>query len=166
MTQLVSVRSFPLINGKRVLPEGVVYIGRAVPRVGLTESEWANPWRIGQPHPNPAYRGQVHLVRFEVLELFSDYLLRCLAKDPWWLEPLRGRVLACWCYSPDDCHGGIIVRWLETNPPQPREGERIEFGVHAMPPAAAETAPAWPSLASVRAAADAKFRREQRKVRV
>lgn len=34
----------------------------------------------------------------------------------------------------------------------PREGERLEFGRHRIPPEDAETAPAWPSLGKFAAA--------------
>jgi len=71
-----------------------VYIGRAVPRLGLPQSKWANPFRIGRDG-----------TREECIEKYRAYLLgrSDLLED---LEELRGKVLGCWC-KPEACHGDV-----------------------------------------------------------
>lgn len=169
MTELRSVRSFPLVNGKRILPEGVVYIGRAVPRVGLKASPWANPYRVGHDGPG-GWPKASHMTINLVLQWYRSWLESKVRPFPHgeghtdFVEQLRGQMLACWC-PPERCHGDVLLEWLETHPILPAVGAPIEFGLHRLSTFEAEEAPAWPSLASVRASADAKFRREQRKVR-
>lgn len=74
-----------------------IYIGRAMPKYGLTASPWANPFRIGRDG-----------TREEVVAKFEAYLLR----SPGLMEhlpELRGRVLGCWC-APLSCHGDVLAR--------------------------------------------------------
>lgn len=77
-----------------------VYIGRAVPRLGLSQSKWANPFRIGKDG-----------TREECIAKYREYLLSRpdLLED---LEELRGKVLGCWC-KPAPCHGDVLVEFLE-----------------------------------------------------
>lgn len=58
------------------MPEGAIYVGRP--------SRWGNQWAHGRRAT------RVALFREEVLGWNHDYRMR-------WLEPLRGRDLACWC---------------------------------------------------------------------
>ncbi|WP_429726407.1 DUF4326 domain-containing protein [Alicyclobacillus sendaiensis] len=77
-----------------------VYIGRAVPRFGLRQSKWANPFRIGKDG-----------TREECIAKYREYLLSRpeLLED---LEELRGKTLGCWC-KPAPCHGDVLVELLE-----------------------------------------------------
>lgn len=139
MTAVVNVRDLP-----RPLPEGVVYIGRGTR--GFKKSPWANPYRIGQKMTWGA--GVFAANREDVLDLFERHARRMLDEDPEWLEPLRGKVLACWC-KPERCHGDVLLALLETHRPVARAGRRIEFGVHVMPGNESEFAPAWPSMSQL-----------------
>jgi hypothetical protein len=73
-----------------------IYIGRRMAHTDLTESIWANPYRIPQDGG-----------RTEVLDKYHAHLLSrpdLLARLP----ELRGKVLACWC-KPYNCHGDILA---------------------------------------------------------
>jgi hypothetical protein len=95
-----------------------VYIGRPNRRAGLAGSVWANPFRIGDPHPEtgaPIQRG-------EAVELFKEWIARgegrCLLKQ---LGELEGKTLGCWCakkggvgtHGPVVCHGQILLLLLD-----------------------------------------------------
>lgn len=70
-------------------------------------SRWGNPFKIGSPDPNgnPMDRDQVII-------LYRAYAEAKLADEPDWLEPLRGKDLACWCF-PSPCHGDVILDLLK-----------------------------------------------------
>ncbi len=93
-----------------------LYVGRAAPRCGLKEGEWANPYRIG---------AKLDGTREEVLEMY-EAAARHWLEDPHKgptlreeLSELRGKTLACWCarrgsyLEMDDplvCHAQILLR--------------------------------------------------------
>lgn len=95
-----------------------VYIGRANRRAGLAASVWANPFRIGDPHPEtgePIKRDEaVGLYRRWILRGEGRHLLKRLGE-------LEGKVLGCWCakkggvgaHDPLACHGQILLLLLE-----------------------------------------------------
>jgi len=78
------------------MPEGAVYVGR--------------PTRYGNPY---------HLVREadreEVISKFRTYATNRLKTEPQWLDPLRGKDLACWCALQDEdgervtCHADVLL---------------------------------------------------------
>lgn len=70
-----------------------IYIGRP--------SKWGNPFSIGRDG-----------TREEVIKKYTHYLDEKLQQEPYFLEPLRGKVLGCYCKSLA-CHGDIIVKKLE-----------------------------------------------------
>jgi Domain of unknown function (DUF4326) len=96
-TTVVNLRGRHRENGGHV-PEGVVYIGRAMHRGGwrLPTSKWANPFTIGRD----GTREEV-LARYREHVLLSPELRAALPE-------LRGKVLGCWC-SPEACHGDVLV---------------------------------------------------------
>ncbi len=85
------------------LPEGVDYIGGAMPRLGLKQSDWANPFK------KPFRKGLI--TREESLQLYREHVLSRpdLIKR---LPELRGKILGCWC-SPERCHGDVLFELLE-----------------------------------------------------
>jgi hypothetical protein len=103
------------------------------------------------------------MTRGQVYWRFKEYMEERLREDPDWLEPLRGKTLACWCAPDLSCHGQLIVDWFENHPLIPKPGEPIVFGLHRQPESAAETAEAWPSRAAFRRRFDNQHRRELRK---
>lgn len=101
---VVNVTNYVLVERHRVLPPGVVYIGRGGGRTGFGRSPHANPYRIGEMD-----RYGHMLDRSAVIYMFGGYMFGKLALDPDWLLPLVGMVLACHC-PPLDCHGHLIRR--------------------------------------------------------
>lgn len=99
-------------------PDELVYIGRAMPRLGLRGSQFANPFSIGPEQD-----------RQRVIERYGDYLAGMLAADHSLAESiadLHSRVLVCWCAPPGGlgsvgdpliCHGQLLARladqWAE-----------------------------------------------------
>jgi hypothetical protein len=60
--------------------------------------------RFGNPFPITAARS-----RKDALAAFADYLRHRLTKEPAFLEPLRGKNLACWCPPDQPCHADILL---------------------------------------------------------
>ena len=79
-----------VVNGSA--PAGSVAIGRG--------TVWGNPFIIGADGD-----------RDTVVSKFYHYAKWRLEREPNWLEPLRGKDLACYC-SPNSCHGNAIVMLL------------------------------------------------------
>ena len=79
-----------VVNG--TAPAGSVAIGRG--------TVWGNPFIIGADGD-----------RNTVVAKFYQYAKWRLEREPNWLEPLRGKDLACYC-SPNACHGNAIVMLL------------------------------------------------------
>jgi hypothetical protein len=69
------------------MPPNTVYVGRP--------SKWGNPYTIGQWFPKSA------------VTLFAAYAESML--DRAWLEPLRGKNLACWCKLDEPCHADVLL---------------------------------------------------------
>ena len=80
-----------VVNG--TAPAGSVAIGRG--------TVWGNPFIIGADGDRDA-----------VVSKFYQYAKWRIEKEPMWLEPLRGKDLACYC-SPNMCHGHAIVALLQ-----------------------------------------------------
>ncbi len=78
-------------------PPGAVYIGRAVPRIGLAASRWENPFIIAPDAPRP-----VVVTAYEAWIVTCPELMAALPE-------LAGRCLACWC-APAECHGDVLLR--------------------------------------------------------
>ena len=76
-----------------------VYIGRP--------SRWGNPFSH-----LPKSKAEVRVAtREEAVAAYAKWLSMKLLDEPEFLEPLRGKVLACWC-RPAACHGDVIVELL------------------------------------------------------
>ena len=125
--RVVNLRDFR-VPGTRptLLPPDVARIDRL--------TRWGNPFRIGDP--DPAWCGHVALDlstpppggatlgevltpapldRNGAVDHFRIYAADRLLREPEWLEPLRGKCLACWC-APLPCHGDIIIEMLGDEP--------------------------------------------------
>lgn len=95
-----------------VVPEGAVYVGRDVARVGLARSPYANPYRV---------RGDDG--RELALTLFRQHLRECPALCAQIRRELAGKVLVCWCYEGnpapgvDVCHADVVARVADGGAP-------------------------------------------------
>jgi hypothetical protein len=100
MSRVVNLRDFGTTIArakKAVLPDDVVRIDRSSP--------WGNPFVIGD-----WWLGE-RMTRSDVLRRYSLWLSDKLQTEPDFLEPLRGKRLACWC-APLPCHGDIILEFV------------------------------------------------------
>jgi hypothetical protein len=78
---------------KTILPAGIAIVDRTTP--------WGNPFAIA-----------ADLSRADSLFAYRRWLERRLAREPDYLEPLRGWRLACWGV-PLPCHAEIILEYLD-----------------------------------------------------
>lgn len=78
------------------IPDGAVYIGRANPTYGVSESIWHNPFPL-----------KTEKDREKVVAQFTEYLTSrpdLMSR----LGELRGKDLVCWC-APKMCHGDVLL---------------------------------------------------------
>ena len=82
-----------------------VYIGRRMPRFGLAQSLYANPYRIG-----------VDGDRDEVVEKYRQWVLTGQDTLARWIRAhvheLQSKRLGCWC-APERCHGEVLAEMAE-----------------------------------------------------
>lgn len=76
------------------MPVNSVYVGR--------------PTKYGNPY---AVTSVTHLK--DSLILYREWLKKKLEEHPDFLEPLRGKDLACWCRLDKACHADILLEFLE-----------------------------------------------------
>ena len=98
------------VRGRR-LPPGARYVGRP--------TRWGNPFKVGM-----AAVGGGSLDRAQAVDLFRAYAGSRLRAEPDWLEPLRGRDLACWCPPGEPCHADILIALLGGDHVQDAGGAR------------------------------------------
>ena len=116
-----------LVDGKAVLPEGAVWVGRAAPRWGLKASPLGNPYRPGQWN-HEGMRRPRQLSLADCLEAYHVWLihkptLAChmeLARLRGMLTRNGSLVLLCGCETwdgtgeaPGKCHAEILKEYLE-----------------------------------------------------
>lgn len=86
MTQILNIRNLSdaMISGD------IVKVDRS--------SNWGNPFlMMGEEDRNA------------VCDKFEKYALWRLTIEPDWLDPLKGKYLACWCY-PRRCHAETLLK--------------------------------------------------------
>jgi len=81
-----------------------IYIGRRNNRLGLPESIWANPYKIG-----PDGDRETVIEKYRAWLLRSPYLVLQIPE-------LRGRNLGCYCI-PEPCHGHVLAELADMTPP-------------------------------------------------
>lgn len=74
------------------LPRNAVYVGRP--------TQWGNPFRVRQEWPVE-----------RTIEAFRHFIMGALASDPYFLAPLVGRDLCCWCPLDQPCHADVLLEW-------------------------------------------------------
>ena len=86
------------IQRKRVrgwkMPKDAVYVGR--------------PTNYGNP-----YRMEIDGSREEVVAKYRVWLAEKLEENPNFLDPLKGKDLACWCPLNKPCHADVILEYLK-----------------------------------------------------
>lgn len=84
------------------MPDNTVYVGRG--------SRWGNMYIVGEQCMTPwgddiLVRDNAHAARLFRTEMVNDILLH----RPDYLEPLRGKDLACWCRLDQACHADVLL---------------------------------------------------------
>jgi hypothetical protein len=75
----------------------------------------------GSPFGNPFEIGK-HGDRQQCVQLYREYFYKRILTDTDFRDKvlsLRGKILACWC-APLECHGEIIIEYLEGLPQETR----------------------------------------------
>ncbi len=70
-------------------------------------SKWGNPVKIGD---NAPWGGTIEFAQ-DAVDLFEDKILVELENNPDYLEPLRGKDLACFCALDSICHADILLKY-------------------------------------------------------
>ena len=91
------------------MPPGAVYVGRP--------SVWGNPWRAGDSvrttyAARQEYGQWVRMATMTVeiaVAIYRQYAEKKAEEDPYWLKPLRGRDLVCWCSLDAPCHADALL---------------------------------------------------------
>jgi len=78
------------------MPPNTVYVGRP--------SKWGNPYKVNG------------LKVETVLKMYDGWLRDRLGEDPHFLDPLKGKDLACWCPLDKPCHADVLLKFLEAKP--------------------------------------------------
>lgn len=72
---------------------------------GLAAVKVTRPGKFGNPQPV-----NEKVTARQAVAVFKDYLHDMLKIDPKWLDPLRGKNLACWCWPNDICHADLLLK--------------------------------------------------------
>ena len=75
------------------MPENTVYVGRP--------TRWGNPFKVGELGLQTCFNK------------YRAWLNEQLFADPDFLEPLKGKDLACWCRLDKPCHADILLEFLK-----------------------------------------------------
>ena len=89
------------------MPSNAVYVGRPTP--------WGNPFRVSDgdcPHPDCGPRSHPPISPEQAVAAFRRWLTGMLRVEPEYLEPLRGKDLACWCPLDQACHADVLLEAL------------------------------------------------------
>jgi len=83
------------MESRVVLPSNTVYVGRP--------TRWGNPYKIGEILDSRP------LSRADVIILYKSWLKDQMVAIPDFLEPIRGKNLACWCSLRLSCHADVLL---------------------------------------------------------
>lgn len=78
----------------------------------LRPSYWGNEYKIGMVAFDGETEKVIHLERRQnVIAAHERQLKRILERDPKYLEPLRGKNLACFCRLDQECHADVLLKY-------------------------------------------------------
>ena len=80
------------------MPEGAVYVGR--------RSRWGNQFRVDCPLGRYLEWDRETVVDLHRLWITAPWMEASL---PYFLGPLRGKDLACWCPLDQACHADVLL---------------------------------------------------------
>lgn len=90
------------------IPEGAVYMGRAMKKYGLEKSKFANPFPLKKEEPRGA-----------TIERYREWLWKQIKKGEITIKDLlalEGKDLVCFCKQPNKevaCHCDVIMAAIE-----------------------------------------------------
>jgi hypothetical protein len=84
-------------------------------RLVARPTRWGNRFKLDPTIPAKDVDARVR-DRVDVLVRYRRWLDEQLRADPAFLEPLRGRDLACWCRLDVRCHADILLEQLARTP--------------------------------------------------
>lgn len=85
------------------MPENAVSVTRP--------GKYGNPYKVGQRvEEDTVPNGYWFIDEATCLELFENHVNMMLLDDPHWLDPLRGKDLACFCPLSSPCHADVLLR--------------------------------------------------------
>jgi hypothetical protein len=92
------------VQRKRVagwrMPPNTVYVGRP--------TLWGNPYKV------TSFSLKIKgMDRENAIRMYEGWLSQKLEADPHFLDPLKGKDLACWCRLDSPCHADILLEFLE-----------------------------------------------------
>ncbi|MGE0358623.1 MAG: DUF4326 domain-containing protein [Burkholderiales bacterium] len=89
-------------NGWRMPPD-TIKVDRGTP--------YGNPIKVGGELHCEADGAMINarLTAAIAVELFREYLDGALRSNPGFLDPLRGKNLACWCPLDKPCHADVLL---------------------------------------------------------
>jgi hypothetical protein len=74
-------------------------------------TEYGNPFKVGERVEDESVpNGYWFIDEVHCLELFEMHVNAQLLDDPHWLDPLRGKDLACFCPLTSPCHADVLLR--------------------------------------------------------
>ena len=80
------------------MPANGVYVGRP--------TKWGNPFKISAAVP-----------RAKTVALYEARLKKMSARERQaLLDPLRGKLLGCWCPLDEPCHADVLLKWANRKP--------------------------------------------------
>lgn len=93
-----------------------VYIGRGKNGANIRTVEPGKRGWLGNPFKLKSHGGEY--TREESIEKFRELFLKKIEEDQEFrerVEDLKGKKLGRWCSPDEQCHGEVIVRWIEEN---------------------------------------------------
>jgi hypothetical protein len=90
------------VKGWRMPPNAI-----SVTRPG----KYGNPFKVGERVEDESVpNGYWFIDEVHCLELFEMHVNAQLLDNPHWLDPLRGKDLACFCPLTSPCHADVLLR--------------------------------------------------------
>lgn len=86
------------------MPRGAVYVGRP--------TKWGNPFQVGC-NAFGFSTAVPYAVPKTLTEVLEDYRYFANAwmtiSNGYWIKPLKGKNLACWCPLSEPCHADVLL---------------------------------------------------------
>lgn len=86
------------------MPISAVYVGR--------QSRWGNPWTLAVVNAHAPRPDGTPWDMEDILRWYRAHAVSMVSNNPTWLDPLRGRDLACWCPLDAPCHADVLLQLI------------------------------------------------------